>query len=108
MYTAGLFGKIAPQDTFKSPVNSIDIQRGATEANNSVGYNKTFIYPVKGLDELIRVMVNNCSIEFNKKIVQINVKEKTVTFSDSERRKYKRLISTLPLNKMLDFTGIRC
>lgn len=95
LYTAGLYTKIAPQDKFKTPTNK----------KNS-GYNKIFTYPKRGLANLIEKMAKKCQINYNKRAVEINIKRKEVSFEDGTKLRYKKIISTLPLNKMVRLTGI--
>ena len=56
LYTAGLCDRIAPQDSYKSPVNISDAIQGALSAAPPVGYNVAFVYPEKGLSELAQRM----------------------------------------------------
>lgn len=107
LYTAGLYKIIAPQDGYKSPVNKEDVRKGFLGKSNSVGYNTTFIYPDKGLDELMRRLKDGCQINFNKKVTKIDLKNKVVHFSDKSSTNYKEIISTIPLDKMIQVTGIK-
>ena len=107
LYTAGLYKIIAPQDGYKSPVNKEDIRKGFLGNSNSVGYNTTFIYPENGLDELMRRLKDGCKINFSKEVIKIDLKNKTVHFSDKSFVSYKEIISTIPLDKMIQITGIK-
>jgi protoporphyrinogen oxidase len=95
LYTASLYTKIAPQDKFKTP----------TSDKNS-GYNKTFSYPGEGLSDLTKTMAQNCQVNYNKKVTKINTKKKEISFNDGTKFKYKKIISTLPLNKMVELAKI--
>lgn len=106
LYTAGLYKKIAPQDKFKTPANKDLILKGAKEKTPSVGYNATFVYPQNGLDDLIRRMAKRCKVNFNKRVIKINVQKKEILFKDGTSTKYKSVISTLPLNKITEMAGI--
>ena len=46
-------------------------------------------------------------IRFGERAVRIDPAEKTVSFADGTSRKYDRLISTLPLNRTMEMTGLR-
>lgn len=107
LYTAGLYKIIAPQDGYKSPVNKEDVRKGFLGKSKSVGYNTTFTYPEKGLDELMRKLKNNCEINLNKEVKKIDLKNKVVHFSDKSSVHYKEIISTIPLDKMIQITGIK-
>ena len=89
LYTAGLYDKVAPQDRYKSPVKG-------------QGYNETFIYPTEGLGVLARRMAARCNIRFGKRAKWIDVNEKMVHFEDDTCQGYDRLISTLPLSRMME------
>jgi len=93
LYTAGLFTKISPQDQFKT----------STDRKN-FGYNQTFVYPRNGLSDLIEKMANKCRVIYNKKVVAIDLKKKEISFKDGTKLEYQRIISTLPLNKMIGIT----
>lgn len=94
-YTAGLYTKIAPQDQLKTPTN-----------RKNVGYNKTFAYPRKGLSDLIKKLAKKCQINYNKRVVSINIERKEVSFEDGTKLRYKRIISTLPLNQVVKMCEI--
>jgi protoporphyrinogen oxidase len=106
LYTAGLYKETAPQDAFKSPVNKDLIVKGAEENTKSVGYNAIFAYPAKGLDDLIRNMAKKCRINFNKRVVKIDVKSREIFFADGKSTGYGDIVSTLPLNRMIEMTGL--
>jgi protoporphyrinogen oxidase len=107
LYTAGLYTEIAPQDQFKSPVDRKLIAKGASEDVPPVGYNATFVYPEKGLDVLIRNMTTKCKINYNKKVVKIDIDKKEILFEDGSGIKYKKIISTLPLNEMVEIAKVK-
>ncbi len=106
LYTAGLYKKIAPQDKYKTPVNKELILKGAKEKTPPVGYNATFVYPEKGLDDLISKIEKNCKVKYSKKAVEINLKKKEITFSDGTSVKFEKLISTIPLNNLAKIAKI--
>ena len=94
LYTAGLYSQIAPQDNYKTP-------------SNTRGYNETFLYPIEGLGMLARKMAARCSMRFGKRVGAIDVTDKFVVFSDGGIEHYDKLISTLPLDRMLQLTGLQ-
>lgn len=102
LYTAGLFTKVSPQDEFKSPVDNELIVRGAADKTPMVGYNSTFVYPVDGLDCFVRKLTESCEVNFNKKAVRLDLKHKEVQFTDGSSRNYEFLVSTIPLNTVLE------
>ncbi|GBF86581.1 protoporphyrinogen/coproporphyrinogen oxidase [Aphanothece sacrum] len=106
LYTAGLYTKIAPQDAYKSPVNLALAIRGALDNSPAVGYNTTFIYPIEGLNTLAQRMGQQCDIRYGQRVVQIDVDRKILTFADNSCLPYDTLISTLPLNRMIEMTGL--
>jgi protoporphyrinogen oxidase len=107
LYTAGMWKQIAPQDGYKSPVDRALVIRGALEAPDPVGYNTTYIYPRLGLNTLAAQIAAQCDIQYGKRVVRIDLERKQVSFDDGSTAPYGQLISTLPLNKMLEMTGVR-
>jgi protoporphyrinogen oxidase len=106
LYTAGLWRRIAPQDPYKSPVSPQLAIQGGFDRTPPVGYNVTFVYPIEGLNALARAMAGHCRIHYGKRAMKIDVKTKEVFFEDGTSVGYETLISTLPLNKVLEMTGL--
>ena len=106
LYTAGLWKQIAPQDLYKSPVSIPLALQGAFNRAPPVGYNATFVYPVEGLNTLVQRMAEKCRIQYGKRVVHIDVRRREVLFSDGSGNHYEFLISTLPLNKMVEMSAI--
>ncbi len=106
LYTAGLQHQIAPQDSFKSPVDTALILKGAQDKTPAVGYNANFAYPSAGLNDLIGLMAKKCSIFFGKAVVGIDLLGKEIRFDDSSTMPYCKILSTLPLHKMMAMTGL--
>lgn len=107
LYTAGLWTRIAPQDAYKSPVNMDALVKGAFNMNPpEVGYNVTYLYPEQGLDDLASKMSSHCNINFGKTAVEIDSKRKHLSFEDGTGFKFDSVLSTLPLNKAADISGI--
>lgn len=104
LYTAGLWKEIAPQDKYKSPVSLPLAIEGAFDDTPAVGYNANFVYPRKGLDALSRRLAAGTDVKYGKRAVDIAPDRKTVHFSDGSSERYDTLISTLPLNKMVEMT----
>lgn len=105
-YTAGLCGRIAPQDNYKSP-SAKDVA-STLRPNGKVarGYNAEFVYPVDGLDTLARRLAETCRIEYAKRAISIDPGRRTVAFEDGTSAQYETLISTLPLNETLRMAGL--
>lgn len=106
LYTAGLWTEIAPQDPYKSPVNISHAIKGALGEAPSVGYNVTYLYPRLGLNEVTSRMAERSNVAYEKTVAQIDVNKKEVHFTNETGEKFENLISTLPLTKMIEFTGI--
>ncbi|HXU39914.1 MAG TPA: FAD-dependent oxidoreductase [Blastocatellia bacterium] len=106
LYTSSLYKRIAPQDDYKSPVDLAIAIRGAFKDAASVGYNVTYVYPKEGLNTLAGRMAERCDVRYGKRVSQIDIENRAVLFSDGGSLPYESLISTLPLNKMLELTGL--
>jgi protoporphyrinogen oxidase len=106
LYTAGLYDRINPQDAYKSPVDLSLAIKGASGEISQAGYNVSFVYPVEGLNTLALRISDKCDIRYNKRVVKIDPHNKELFFDDSSSILYDRLISTLPLNKIIAMSGI--
>ncbi|MCA9872089.1 MAG: FAD-dependent oxidoreductase [Anaerolineales bacterium] len=106
LYTAGLYERIAPQDAYKSPVNLAQVIRSAFQAAPAAGYNITFLYPQKGLNYLAQRMAAQCDIRYNHRVAEIDVANRRLTFGDGRSAPYDTLLSTLPLNHVVEMTGL--
>lgn len=107
LYTDGLYDRIAPQDDYKSPVKlSLAIQ-GAFDDAPAVGYNVTFVYPEQGLNALAERMAARTDIRYGKRAVEVDASKKVVSFADGSSLAYDLLISTLPLNRMMELAGLK-
>jgi protoporphyrinogen oxidase len=106
LYTAGLYAEIAPQDAYKSPGDLSLALRGAFASTAPVGYNTTFVYPQGGLDLLTRRMADRCRVTFDQSVVRIDVEERALTLADGTTREYQALLSTLPLNRVMEMAGM--
>ncbi|MEM2001680.1 MAG: hypothetical protein QXT77_03400 [Candidatus Methanomethylicaceae archaeon] len=106
LYTAGLYRRIAPQDSYKSPIDLSLVIQGAFSEVPLVGYNATFVYPVEGLSTLVQRMAERCNVHYGKRAVSLDVKEKVVYFEEGSTVRYEILLSTLPLNRMMEITGL--
>jgi protoporphyrinogen oxidase len=106
LYTAGLYDRIAPQDSYKSPVNISDVIQGAFSDVPPVGYNVEFVYPKEGLNSLAQRLAERCDIQYGKVAVHIDLKSRVVAFQDGSTIGFDRLISTLPLNKIIEISRL--
>jgi len=106
LYTAGLYDEIAPQDPYKSPADLDDVVAGAFGQAEDVGYNVEFLYPEEGLNALMGRLADRCDVRYGKRAVEVDVDAKTVVFDDGSTASYDRLVSTLPLNRLMEMTGL--
>lgn len=106
LYTAGLWTRIAPQDAYKSPVNVSLALHGAFDRTPPVGYNVSFVYPQAGLNTLAQRMAGQCNLHYGRRIIQVDINRREIIFADGTGQGYDSLISTLPLNKMMEMTGL--
>jgi protoporphyrinogen oxidase len=106
LYTSGLWKSVVSQDSFKSPVNLSQAIRGAFEEIPLSGYNTSFVYPIDGLGKIAQSMADKCNIDYEKQIVKIDTDKKILHFSDGKTVHYDFLLSTLPLNRMMEMTNL--
>jgi protoporphyrinogen oxidase len=107
-YTAGLSREIEPQDSSKSPIELRRVIAGVFKRrpNDDSGYNAMFSYPQNGLDALVRRLSQSSTIHYGKEVVRIDTSTKVVTFSDRSEVAYESMISTLPLDRMLQLANL--
>lgn len=106
LYTAGLWREIAPQDAYKSPIDASQVIRGAFETTAPAGYNISFVYPEEGLNILAQRMAEQCQIFAGKRVTQIDLQRRLVICDDGSETPYSTLVSTLPLNTMVEMLGV--
>lgn len=106
LYTAGNYKYIMPQDQYKSPADKNLILKGIKEKTPSVGYNATFYYPIKGLNDLVYNMAFQNNIHFLKKVINIDTNKYQIFFNDGTAINYNKIYSTIPLNVMIDLCNI--
>lgn len=106
-YTAGLYGKIGPQDAQKSPVNIDAVREGAVGISEPAGYNITFLYPDRGLDHLVAQMAKDCVVHLGCEVTAIHPERRLVSLSSGKNVSYARLISTLPLHTTIEMAGLK-
>lgn len=107
LYTAGLWTSIAPQDSFKSPIDLARVERGAlAPAAEPTGYNQTFLYPESGLDSFSDALAARANIQTRARVTRIDTTRRLLHLSDGRSLPYHWLLSTLPLDTMLRLTGL--
>lgn len=106
LYTAGLYDRIAPQDAYKSPVNISQAILGAFDRSARAGYNVTYVYPAEGLNQLVRWMAKAASVRYGKRVCRVDPNRREVLFADGTVELYTQLLSTLPLNKIAEMSGL--
>jgi len=108
LYTAGLYKKIAPKDIYKTPIdlNSV-IQSVYNKRTKFAGYNVNFYYPVGGLNRLVRGMANLVDIRLGKKVISIDPLKRVIVLSDGSEKAFRYVISTLPLNRVMQLAELR-
>lgn len=81
-----------------------EVLKGAFETQNeNFYYTKYMRYPKKGgFRSILDACREGLNIQFNKEVIKINIKNKTVSFKDGTSSKYDRLISSLPLPEIVD------
>lgn len=86
------------------PVPDIEdsVQGAISDNMNLYGYNSRFWYPIKGgMSELVKCFSSHLkNINLNKKAVTIDQFRHEIIFEDATIKKYKRLISTIPLPEL--------
>jgi protoporphyrinogen oxidase len=94
-------GRFVPQ------VNLDNILNSALSPNNQslIGYNSSFYYPKHGgIQFLIDKLENKIKSKIHKNYnaIKINLKNKTIYFENGQIEKFEKLITTIPLNELLN------
>ena len=74
------------------------------KVSNNTSYNNTFMYPKKGAQVIINILLNSINkdkICLNTTISKIEIKEKIAYTSNGEQIKFENLINTIPFNQFL-------
>jgi protoporphyrinogen oxidase len=75
------------------------------DSKRELGYNTNFLYPRLGMGELsekmYQVLRATHEVEFHKKLVSLDIKNKVAAFADGEQIAYHHLVSTMPLKELL-------
>jgi len=84
-----------------------DVLSGAlADSNDNIGYNATFLYPLEGgIETLAKAFGRKVAVATGKNAVLLDVRRRTVHFEDGTQTGYGRLISTLPLTRLVDITA---
>jgi len=77
-----------------------------SDANESSGYNASFSYPEKGgIGEFSAALAKEVpNVELGQRVVKVHAAEKWVLTEDGRRVAYDRLVSTMPLKKLVEIT----
>ena len=81
-----------------------EVVRGALGIKNeAMGYNATFLYPRRcGIETLARALAGGLkNMHTGAEISAVNLAQKRITLQDGTRTGYDRLVSTLPLPRLL-------
>ena len=83
--------------------NFAEVLKGAFETQEKNFYYTKFMkYPkYGGFRSILDKCCEKIDIQLNKEIIKINTNECTVTFSDGSKKRYERLISSVPLPEIV-------
>lgn len=93
-------GRFVPQSDLKLLLQGA---LGDVSGVNGLGYNSDFYYPVRGgIEVLVKALAANTKISVNEKVEKINLQNKTISTSKGRVLPYEKIISTQPLNELVD------
>lgn len=95
-------GRFVPSPAMEEVLDGI-----LPKGRQGAGYNAFFYYPESGgIESVIKGIYEGVkdSVSLNEKAVSIDAERRVITTDKGERR-YERLISTMPLKKLLEMTG---
>lgn len=105
-YTAGWWTSVAPADAFKSPLDLRLVELGAAGGGTEAGYNQTFVYPESGMDALLAALSRQAAVTVNRRVASIDCARREIHFENGGGALHSRLLATLPLNRMVQLTGL--
>ncbi|MEM1025374.1 MAG: FAD-dependent oxidoreductase [Myxococcota bacterium] len=78
-------------------------------SKEALGYNASFLYPVRGGIGALPQALHDASrrpAELGRSVVAIDPSARTVKMNDGETISYQRLVSTLPLDRLIDLVSV--
>jgi protoporphyrinogen oxidase len=106
LYTAGHSAQVTVQDVFKTPLDLRAVERGLQGNAPETGYNQTFSYPPAGLDALVEALARRGDVRLSHTVTAVDVQGREFTLADGRCFPYETLVSSIPLDRMLELTGI--
>lgn len=106
LYTAGHAAQVTVQDVFKTPLDLRAVERGLQDNAPETGYNQTFSYPPAGLDALVEALARRGDVRLSHTVAAVDVQEREFTLADGRCFPYELLVSSIPLDRMLELTGL--
>jgi len=101
-YTCGMMHEVEPMHSRNAIPTLESLLRGRQVST----YNDKFMYAVGGIQQLVDEMSRRCdSVILGSRVSRIDVGRHTVTTRDSVEHGYDKLISTIPLNRLLAMCG---
>lgn len=84
-----------------------DVVNGAVKSpESSNNYIQNVRYPKRnGFSSFTNLIQEGANIEKNKRVINIDLKNKLITFSDGSKINFKLLISTIPLNQFIQISN---
>ncbi len=105
-YTGGLYREIAPQDSYKSPLEKERVLRGAERQTRGVGYNAVFLYPAAGLDTVSRRLAERCDVRYEATVTRIDTGRRCIELEAGPTHRYDSLLVTAPLSSTVELAGL--
>lgn len=106
LMSAGLYDSLAARSNPGAEVSVPMVLSALHGTTPRISGDSTFLYPVHGLDALMRTMAERCTILGEKHAQAIDIEKREITFADGTSRYFDKIISTLPLHRMIEMTGI--
>lgn len=100
--TASWTGRFVPQTSLEQILYG-----SLNDQSESVGYNARFLYPKKGgIQSWVHTLAKQIhnSIEADHCVQSVDIAKKVVTFTNGHSEPYETLISTMPLDRLLEMS----
>lgn len=90
-------GRFVPKPSLRQIVEG-----ALSDTGRPIGYNASFLYPKRdGIETLTRGFARQVAAHLNHEAVGLDLKAKEIRFSNGRRQHYRKLISSLPLPRLI-------
>lgn len=105
--TSGFYPGILPLENIHPKCILPHVLEGAFQQSDANEEKAFSYYPEKGMDAFLSKLAMRVDVEYGREVVEIDVSKKIIHFKDGTALPYHQLVSTLPLHRMMELTGLQ-